>query len=171
MVAHIASEFRFKLFSIRQVELITAHKNLVGNVLERVLHDQLVLIGTEYDADRFCVTLSVHFLPIVVQIEVHLADVLVLDFTALEVDQYKAFQNAMVKNEIDFVSPATDHQLLLSPDIGETFSEFKEEKAQIIDQCLFQITFCVNRKLRQSGEFKNIRLTQNVFRALNAPEP
>ena len=91
MVAHIASEFRFKLFSIRQVELITAHKDLVGNVLERVLHDQLVLIGTEYNADRFCVALGIHFLPIVVQIEVHLADILVLDFTALEIDQHETF--------------------------------------------------------------------------------
>ena len=92
MVTHIASEFCFELFSIRQVELITAHKDLVGNILERVLHDQLVLIGTEYDADRFRVALCIHFLPIIVQIEIHLADVLVLDFTALKVDQYKAFQ-------------------------------------------------------------------------------
>ena len=128
MVAHIASEFRFKLFSIRQVELITAHKNLVGNVLERVLHDQLVLIGTEHDADRFRVALGVHFLPIVVQVEIHLADVLVLDFTTLEINQHKAFQNTVVKDEVNFVCSATDHHLLLSADIGEAFAKLQEEK-------------------------------------------
>ena len=159
MVAHIAPEFCFKLFSSRQVELITAHKDLVGNVLERVLHDQLVLIGTEYDADRFRVALRVHFLPIVVQVEVHLANVLVLDFTTLEIDQHKAFQNAMVKNEIDFVSSAADHHFLLSTDIGETFSEFKEKRLRLLTSASSRLFWVYNKSIRRHSSHLTIIVT------------
>ena len=76
--SHKPPEFCLQLFSIREVQLVSANKHLIGNVLQRVLHDQFVLISPEDTSDRFRVALRVHVCAVIIQIEIHLPDILVI---------------------------------------------------------------------------------------------
>ena len=147
LITHKSSELSFKLFSVRQIQLIAAYKKLIGDILESILHDQLVLICTEYQAYRFGVTLSIHFLLVVVEIEIHLSNIFMLNLTNLQIDKNKAFQDTMIKNEIDLIRSACNNDFLLSADIGKALSEFKEELAQIINKSFFQIALFVNGQI------------------------
>ena len=91
--------------------------------------------------------------------------------TAFEIDQNKTFQNAVIKNKIDLICSSIYGKLLLSANISEAFSEFKKEKAQIVKQCLLQVTFFVNGKLWKTCKFKDIGFFQNIFRAFDDFSP
>ncbi len=121
------------------------------------MHNQFILIGTKNDADWLGVPFRIHLLTVVIQIEVHLPDIFMLNLSTFQVDQNKALQNPMVENQIDLIYPSANHHFLLSSYICETFSKFQKKHAQVIDKCFFQVTFLINRKLRQSSELKNIR--------------
>lgn len=121
-IAHVSSEFCFQLPPVWQIELIPADENLIGDVLQGILHNQPVLIGSEYDADGLGVALSIHFLAVIIQIEVHLSDIFMLNLAALEVDEYEAFQNPVIENEIYFIVSPADHHFLLPPHIGEALA-------------------------------------------------
>ena len=93
-----------------------------------ILHDQLVLIGAEDDSDRLRVAFGVHLLAVVVQVEVHLTNILMLHLAALQVNKNEAFQDAMIEDKIDLVRPSADDHFLLATDIGKALPKLQEEE-------------------------------------------
>ena len=73
----------------------------------------------------------------------------------------------MIENEIDLIRSACNDHLLLSADISEAIAEFEEELAQIIDESFFKVALLIHGEIRKSGEFKRIRLFDNILRLLN----
>ena len=141
-----------------------AHKHLICDILERIVHDQLVLICAKDNSNRLCIPFRIHLLPIIIQIEIHLTNVFMKNFSALQINQHKAFQNPVIKNQIDLIGSSAYNHLLLSANIGEPFPEFKEKQAQIVYQRFFQVPLLIDRQLRKSCEFEYIRLFQDVLR-------
>lgn len=137
--SHESRKLRLKLFPVRQIELIPADKDLIGNALQGVLHDQLVPISAEHDPDGFSITIGIHFLSVIVQVEIHLPDVLMLDLTTLQIYQHEALEDAMVEHEVYFIGSPTNRHALLPPDIGEALPQFQQKLAEIVDQSFLQI--------------------------------
>ena len=89
-----------KILTFRQVMLITRCKKIVGDAFQCVLHDYLIFFRSEHDANVWIVVRLADLMLEVIQIEVHLSDVFMLYFTPFEINQYIAFQNAMVEHQI-----------------------------------------------------------------------
>lgn len=115
-----ADNLAFQLFPVRQVQLIAADEQLIGNILRRVFHHQLVFVCSQNNTDWFCIPLSIHFLPVIIQVQIHLPDIFMLNFTTFQIDQDKTFQNTMIKYEIHLKNSAADIDTLLSAYIGES---------------------------------------------------
>ena len=111
---------------------VTIGKHGPGTVITR--NDDEVVVGVEDVVHGGSRLVGIHFLLVVVEIEIHLSDIFVLDLTDLQIDKHKAFQDTMIENEIDLIRPACNDHLLLSADISESLAEFEEELAQVIDE-------------------------------------
>ena len=117
---HKSPELRFQLLPIWQIQLISAYEDLVGDILQCIMHNQFILVSTKNDADRLSIPLRIHLLTVVIQIEVHLSDILMLNFPTFQVNQNKALQDPMVEYQIDLICPSANHHFLLSSHISET---------------------------------------------------
>ena len=61
---------------------------------------QLVLISAEDDTNRRIIAFDVFLIREIAEIEIHLADVVVLHLTQLQVDEHEAAQDAVIKDQI-----------------------------------------------------------------------
>ena len=52
LAVHESPELRLQLFAVRQIQLISAYKDLICYVLQCVMHDQFILICTKDNANR-----------------------------------------------------------------------------------------------------------------------
>ena len=75
-------KFRFKLIPIWQVQLVAAHKDLIGYILESIVHHQFVLICSHNYTDGLSISFCVHFFPVIIQVKIHLSDIFVLNLAA-----------------------------------------------------------------------------------------
>ena len=82
-----AVDFAAEGLTVREVELITADEELVGDSFQSILHDQPVFLRSEDDAEWLIVSFCANFVFEVVEVEVHLADILMLYAVFLEVDE------------------------------------------------------------------------------------
>ena len=60
-------------------------------------------------------------------VHVHLADVVVLHVVDLEVDQHKAAQDAVVKNQVHLVVCVVQRDAVLPPDEGEALAQLQQK--------------------------------------------
>ena len=93
-----AVNFAAEGFTVREVELISADEELVSDAFQGILNGQLVFLRTEDDAERLVVSFGADSMFEVVEIEVHLADILVLHTVFLEVDEAVCLQYDVVEN-------------------------------------------------------------------------
>ena len=131
------------------------------------MHYELVFICAENDTYRLGIAFGVHLFAVVIEIEIHLADVLVLNLTAFKVDKHEAFKNTMIKHKVNFIRSAADCHFLLPTDIGKALAELKKKETEIINESLLQIALCIDGKLGKSCKFKYIGFAEYVFRALD----
>lgn len=74
-------DFLFQLLPVGQIQLISAYKKLIRNILGSISDHQFILIGSHNNSNGFCISFRVHFFSVIVQVQIHLADIFMLDFT------------------------------------------------------------------------------------------
>ena len=99
--------------------------------------------------------------------EIHLADVAVFDIIELEVNQNKAAQNTVIKNQINMIVCIVDGNAVLTTDKGKTLAQFQQKGLKMVAEQRFELGF---RHLMGFGDFEkfeDIGFTQNIFGLLN----
>ena len=141
---------------LRSVDLCVAFR-------QGVTYEHVALVGTEQDADRWIVTF-VHLLTgVVVDIHLHLANVLMGEIFCFEIDQDETFQNVVVKHEVDVEMAAFDVEMFLPGNERKASAEFKQELLQMIDKRLLKIGFIEMLVLWQIEEFQHIGVFDDLF--------
>ena len=133
--------------------MVFLHEELAVHLVGGVFDEQFVLVPGEDDADGRVVALDVLLGGEVAEIHVHLADVVVLEVVDLQIDEDKAAQDAMVKDEIDPVMGVVESDAVLPTDEGKTFAKFEEEGLEVIAEAGFQIRL---RNLVRLGDFQEL---------------
>ena len=144
---------------LRSVDLCVAFR-------QGVTYEHVALVGTEQDADRWIVTF-VHLLAgVVVDIHLHLADVLMGEIFCFEIDQDETFQDIIIKHEVDVEMSAFDIEMFLPSNEGKASAKFKQKLLQMIDERLFEIGFIEMLVLRQIEEFQYVGVFDDFFHTL-----
>jgi hypothetical protein len=100
-----------------------------------------VLAGADDDADGGFVLGATALIVIHPHIHVHLADVLIGEFTGLEIEDDAALEEVIVEDEIDVEVLGIGADALLASDEGEALAQFQQEGLQVIDEGLFEAAF------------------------------
>jgi len=82
-------QFFFQQLFVRQIELVLGDKKLVGDRAGGVFHQDLILIRSQDNADGGLIIGYIFFAFKIIEIKVHLADVLVVDFAGFQIDEDK----------------------------------------------------------------------------------
>ena len=102
--------------------MVFGDEELAVHAVGGVLDQQFVLVAAEDDADGRVVAFDVFLVGEVAEIEVHLADVVVLDFSQLEVDEHETTENAVVEDQVDSIVSVVDGHPVLPADEGEALA-------------------------------------------------
>ena len=122
--ANLGLQFRFA----GQVQLIAARKQLLRLLRpQRIFHDRIILVRTQDQAQRWVVAVGASLFVKIVDVKLKLSQVLVRQLANLEIDQHKALENGVVKNQVDIEMIAINRDPLLASDERETFAKFQKE--------------------------------------------
>ena len=158
-------QFVPQLIFVGQIQLVFAHEEAVGYPLRRELHDQIVLVGPQDDAHGLGIATATDFRFEVVQIHVHLPDVLVPDHAALEVDENEALEQEIVEHEIDTARMlrVEGGDAVLAGDKRKPAAQFEKEIAQVRDKRRMEPPFLQALGNRNSGKLEDVRIAEHVF--------
>jgi len=95
------------------------------------------------------------------EVEVHLACVLRLERSHLQIDHHEASELQMVEEEIELEILASNFQRNLAPDEGEAHAELDQELAKMRKQSVLEIALL--RLLRQSKEVEVVGIFENLL--------
>ena len=160
------SEFEFaaEFFAVGEVELVFLDEELAIHLVGGVFDKQLVFVPGEDDADGRVVAFAIFLGGEVAEVEIHLADVMVLDFLELQIDEDEASQDAVIKDEIDAVVGVVDRHTVLAADEGEAFSQFQEKGLEVVAELCLQIGLIQSVGFADFEEFEDIGIAQEVAR-------
>jgi hypothetical protein len=97
-------------------------RKLAVHLIGSIFHQQCVLVFGEDNADRRVIAFDVFLTGEVAPIHIHLTNIMVLHFIDLQVDQDKATQDTMVKNQINSVMGVIEYDAVLPSDEGKAFT-------------------------------------------------
>ena len=144
--------------------MIFLDEELAAHLVGGVFHQQFVFVACENDANRRVVALGIFLVSEVAEVEIHLADVVVLDFFELQIDQNKTAENAVVENQIDAVVGVIDRYPILPTDKGEAFAEFQQEWLEVVANAGLELGFVDRVGLRDFEELEDERIAEEVGR-------
>lgn len=102
---------------------------------------------------------------VVTEVGVDLSGVGVGEGLGLEVDEDVAFQPAVVEDQIDEVVGAADADLFLTGLEAEAVTQFEKEGLEVVDERALQIFFPQGLGRRESEEFENVGIPDDVHGA------
>jgi hypothetical protein len=88
-------------------------------------------------------------------VNLHLPEVVVGEFVALEIDENIAAQEAVVKNEVDAEVVVVEGEAFLAGFEEKAFTEFEKEGFELVDDGGFEIGFRVAGVVGEAKEFEN----------------
>ena len=92
----------FLKFGLRgKVGEVFGYKDLLREASGGVFDKRFFLAGAEDDADRRVITFLELVFLVIIEIDVHLAGIGVGKFADLQVDEDMAFEDAVIKNQVD----------------------------------------------------------------------
>ena len=91
------------------------------------------------NADGRILTGQPHLAVVVVDVHLHLSDVLMLQVAALEIDKDKALKNPVEEHEGDAEVTLVERDALLASDEGEALAEFEHELLNVVDQLRLKV--------------------------------
>ena len=95
------------------------------------------------------------------QIEVHLARILRLKLTLLQVDDYETSKRQMIKQKIYVEIVVTDLKTILTSDEREALTEFQEETFEPVEKIRFE--FPLVKGLFECQEVEDIRIFKRLL--------
>src|SRR5574337_1100179 len=151
-----AYQFGGKFLFRRQIEFVTGREYLVVSFRQSEAYDRVALIRAQHDADGWILDFSRHFPLIVVDVHLHLSEILMGKLSDLEVDQHKTSRQPVVEYQIDEEMPSVQCYPLLSRHERKAFPQFKEKMLQLVDQGAFKVFFQKTVILTDAGKFQNV---------------
>lgn len=118
-------QLSLKLFLGRQIKHVFGREEALAFVQHGISGDGFVFLCAENKTNGRIVPLCEVFVIEHPDIAVHLADILMRQFADLEVNQKVAFQNAVLKNQIDIKVVVVELHAFLTTDKSEALAKFK----------------------------------------------
>lgn len=121
-----------------------------------------VAVGAEDHADGRVIVRHAQFAVVVVDVELHLDEILLRQLADLEINQDVALQSGVVEGQVDVEVVAVECQPLLPRHESESAPEFQQELPHMADECLLHaalnqlMPFWQVKKLQYAGILKNI---------------
>ena len=148
---------------VGQVELVSAYEKLVVDAFECVLHSEAVFLCAQNDAEGVVVSLGTDLVLEVVEIEVHLADILMLNALFFEVHKAICLKNYIVEHQVNVEVPSSKRDVLLPAHKCKAFAQFQHEHTEITGKGVLQCILVPGGEFRQAGEFKDEWISYDVF--------
>ena len=117
-----------KLFGRRKRYQVTRDEELIVQTCGRELNLRLIFVAAEDDADGWIVVGSHHLLLEIIEVEIHLSRVPMAERPDLEIHQYVAAKESMVKYQVDKVVLVADGDSFLSSFKTKAGAQFQEER-------------------------------------------
>jgi len=111
-----------QFLAVGEVELVFLYEELAVHLVRGVFDEQFVFVPGEDNADGRVVACAIFLGGEVAEVEVHLADVVVLDVVHLEVDEDEAAEVAVVEDQINTVMGVVQGDAVLSPNEGKALA-------------------------------------------------
>jgi len=147
--AVVLDEFS-KLFGRRKRYQVTRDEELIVQTCGRELNLRLIFVAAEDDADGWIVVGSHHLLLEIIEVEIHLSGVPMTKRSDLEIQQYVAAKETMVKDQVDIVVLIADGDPLLPGFKTKAGAQFQEECLQMIEEGGFEIRLRYTRAVRRA---------------------
>jgi hypothetical protein len=129
------------LFLFGQFELVLGDEQIIVHAGDGVLHQGVVLLRAEQDADRRVVVVGHHVFPVPAHIRVELAQVSVGERLDLQLHQHVAFENAMIEDQVHKAVGVADQDALLPRLETEAVAQLQQKVMQLVQERVFQIGF------------------------------
>ena len=142
----------FELFLGGKIELVFRGED-IGVFRQGEFNESIVLAVAEHDSDGGELVGQLHVAIEVVHIHLHLAEVLMGELVALEVDEDLAAEQTVVEDEVDAEVVVVEGESFLAGLEEESLAEFEEEGFQLIDDGRFEILFGIVRAFVEAEEF------------------
>ena len=130
---------RLHLLFFGQLELVLRYKKLVVHACQGILDKSVILVCTEQNTNRQIVTLAHHVLPVPVHIGIELADVFMGKPVKLQFNQYMAFQNTMIEDQIDKKVFVPYQNAFLTGLETEPMTQLKEKILKLVDKHILKM--------------------------------
>ena len=147
----------------RQVQFVFLHEKGFLNSRSRIFHKFLTCLGAHQNTNGRVVALFHHVFPVVCKVQVHLCNVVVLDFVCLEVDQHVALENPVVKDQIAEEVVVIDKDSFLPGFETKPVAEFQQEFFKVVYQRVFQVGFFDNVLVLKPDEFIDVRALHDIL--------
>jgi hypothetical protein len=125
----------------RQFQEVFGDEEIVVHACQGIFHQGAVLACAEQYADGRVVSLSHFICPVPANVSIELANVFMVEFSHLEFDQDMAFEDPVVKDQIDVELSVSDQNALLTGFKAKPMSQFQEEFLQVTQKLIFKIGF------------------------------
>ena len=146
-----------------QIQLVFLHEKRFFDSRGCIFHQFLACLGAHQNAYRRIVAFFHYVLTVVSQVQVHLRNVVVLDFVCLEVNQHVALENPVVKDQIAEEVVVIDKDSLLPGFETEAVAEFQQEFFKVVHQRVFQVGFFDNVLVLEPDEFIDVRALHDIL--------
>src|SRR5208337_182549 len=151
------------LFS-RKYDLVFRDKQLVIHSCKCILNERLVLLRAEQDPN-WRIIVAGHFMePEPVHVRIQLAEIFVREGVDLQLYQDVAFQNPVIKDQVDKEMLPSDEDAFLPGLEAETPAKFEEEILQPVDQLPLEICFTKCFVRVQPEKLEDIRIPDDLCR-------
>ena len=115
------------LLFLWQLQQILGDKKLIINPCQSKLNQRVVLMSTQKNSYGWIVILTHHALSVPAHIGIELTNVFMAELGKFQLNQHMAFQNTMIKNQIDKVVFIADQYSFLACFKAEAVPQFKEK--------------------------------------------
>src|ERR1035437_4455998 len=139
----------------------------VGVLGQSDFHQRLVLLLAEYDADGGILLAGLHEAVEVVDVHLHLPEVLMGDLADFQIEQDVAAQQAVVENQIHEEMVFVEGEPLLARPEEEALAHFQQETLDLADDGGFAIRLGIAAALIQTEELQNQGFLQQIVRLPN----
>ena len=161
-----------KLFFQQLLQFFLAGQNrfvLAGEDLGVVLwqghfDDGVVFVLAEDNADGGVFFWQLDLAVVVVDVHLHLSNVLVLQFADFQVKEDEAAQEPVVKHQVYDEMLFVKREADLAAHERKAGTEFQQELLKMVDDTAFQLTLGVFRELGQAEKFQDVGVFDGAFR-------
>ena len=136
----------------------------IGILGQGDLHEGVVLLFAQDDANGRGFIFGLHIAVEVVDIHLHLAEVLMGQLADFQVDQHVAAKQAVVEDQIDKEVVFVEGEPLLPGLEEKAFPEFQQKVFKLVDDGGFEIGFGIPRFFIKPKEFQHIGFFEKVLR-------